>query len=99
MTLAGPDPTTAPWTFLSNYSHVLIAIARRPDARQSDIAEEVGITPGAVQKIITELERGGYLRRERVGRRNRYEVVGDRPLRHPLEDTHTVGELLRTLAD
>lgn len=85
------------WTFLTNHAHVLIAIDRDPDVRQRDIAEAVGVTIGAVQKIIVELERGGYLERERVGRRNHYRVNRSLPLRHPLESTHTVGELLRTL--
>jgi hypothetical protein len=35
--------------------------------------------------------------RIKEGRRNRYEVHGDVPLRHPLEQDHTVGELLVTL--
>lgn len=87
------------WTFLTNHAHVLIAIERDPDVRQRDIAEAVGVTIGAVQKIIVELERGGYLERERVGRRNHYRVNGGLPLRHPLEAGHTVGELLRTLED
>ena len=85
------------WTFLTNHAHVLIAIDRDPDARQRDIADAVGVTIGAVQKIIVELERSGYLERERVGRRNHSRVNRGLPLRHPLESTHTVGELLRTL--
>ncbi len=88
---------TATWTFLTNHAHVLIAIDRDPDLRQRDIASAVGVTIGAVQKIIVELEKGGYLKRERVGRRNHYYVSHDRPLRHPLESNHTVGELLATL--
>lgn len=85
------------WTFLTNHAHVLIAIDRDPDVRQRDIAQAVGVTIGAVQKIIVELERGGYLERERVGRRNHYRVNHGLPLRHPLESNHTVGELLSTL--
>ncbi len=85
------------WTFLTNHAHVLIAIDRDPDVRQRDIAQAVGVTIGAVQKIIVELERGGYLERERVGRRNHYRVNPHLPLRHPMESNHTVGELLRTL--
>jgi hypothetical protein len=85
------------WTFLTNHAHVLIAIDRDPEVRQRDISDAVGITIGAVQKIIQELEAGGYLERERVGRRNRYRVDPGRPLRHPLEANHNVGDLLRTL--
>jgi Mn-dependent DtxR family transcriptional regulator len=99
MDLHDPTPDLPSWTFLTNHSHVLIAIARDPGLRQRDIAHAVGITVGAVQKIISELERAGYLRHERVGRRNTYEVLGELPLRHPLESHRTVGELLVALDD
>lgn len=97
MDLVEPEPLLPSWTFLTNHAHVLIAIDRNPDLRQRDIGRAVGITTGAVQKIINELERSGYLSHERIGRRNRYQVNADLPLRHPLESNHTVGELLNTL--
>lgn len=81
---ARPTPGT-PWTFLSNHAHVLVCIAADPEARMRDVAERVGVTERAVQRIVTELEEGGYLRRRKEGRRNRYEVTTARPLRHPLE--------------
>jgi len=85
------------WTFLTNHAHVLIAISRNPELRQRDISELVGITEGAVQRILHELESDGYIARERVGRRNRYAVLGDRPLRHPLEAGHTIEEIIDTV--
>ncbi|MGI9615169.1 MAG: helix-turn-helix transcriptional regulator [Acidimicrobiales bacterium] len=94
-----PQPDVPAWTFLTNHAHVLIAISRDPDARQKDIAWVVGITISRVQQIIGDLETGGYLRSERVGRRNRYHVIADRPLRHPLEDQHTVQDLIESLND
>ena len=97
MELVDPEPDVPSWTFLTNHSHVLIAIDRNPDIRQRDIAHAVGITVGAVQKIINELKAGGYLTHERVGRRNRYHVTADHPLRHPLEADHTVQDLLTAL--
>ena len=99
MDLMEPEPDLPSWTFLTNYAHVLIAIDRNPELRQRDIAHAVGLTVGAVQKIINELERGGYLSHEKVGRRNRYQINPDLPLRHPLENAHNVGELLESLAD
>jgi DNA-binding MarR family transcriptional regulator len=85
------------WTFLTNHTHVLLAVRREPELRQREIADLVGITEGAVQRIIGELEDAGYLSRERVGRRNRYHVQAELPLRHPLEAGHTIGELLEQL--
>ncbi len=89
----GPDGPPG-WTFLTNHGHVLVAISRDPGLRQRDISQLVGITEGAVQRILDDLEAGGYVRRQRVGRRNRYEVIADRPLRHPLEQPRTVRDLL-----
>jgi DNA-binding Lrp family transcriptional regulator len=82
------------WTFLSNHSHVLICLAQDPEQRLRDVAVAVGITERAVQKIVQELEQGGVLTRQRVGRRNRYELHTDLPLRHPIEAHRTVGHLL-----
>jgi predicted transcriptional regulator len=95
--LTAPEPDLPSWTFLTNHGHVLIAISRNSDARQRDIAYAVGITVGAVQRIINELEEGGYLESERIGRRNRYHVLDDQPLRHPLENQHTVHDLIASL--
>lgn len=97
MELLDPEPSLPHWTFLTNHAHVLIAIDRNPDLRQRDISHAVGITVGAVQRIIHELEADGYLKRERVGRRNRYQVNPGHSLRHPLEANHSVGDLLRCL--
>ncbi len=94
-----PEPEVPPWTFLTNHAHVLIAISRNSDARQRDIAYAVGLTVGAIQRIIRDLEGGGYLVSERIGRRNHYRVIGDKPLRHPLESTHTVHDLIASVAD
>jgi DNA-binding Lrp family transcriptional regulator len=85
------------WTFLSNHAHVMLVLARDPSQRVRDIAAEVGITERAVQRIVSELVDVGAIERERVGRRNRYKLNLDLPLRHPLERDHTVGELLATL--
>ncbi len=85
------------WTFLTNHSHVLICIAEDASVRSRDIATRVGITERAVQRIVTELCDAGYVSKVRQGRRNRYSVHLDRPLRHPVEDHCTASELLETV--
>lgn len=82
------------WTFLTNHAHTLVAIAQNPDARLRDIAQLVGITERAAFRIVGELESAGYLTKRREGRRNVYEIDEAMPLRHPLEQQHTVGALL-----
>ncbi|MBV8639330.1 MAG: winged helix-turn-helix transcriptional regulator [Candidatus Eremiobacteraeota bacterium] len=83
------------WTFLSNHAHVVIALAKKPDSRIRDLAEEVGITERAVAQILTDLEEAGVLTREREGRRNVYSINAKAPLRHPVEAHRTVGDILR----
>ena len=82
------------WTFLSNHGHVLICLAKQADARLRDVAELVGITERAVQSIVTDLEETGAITRIREGRRNRYEIHLDVPLRHPVESPCTIRDLL-----
>ena len=85
------------WTFLTNHLHVLTCLARDPELRIRDIADLVGITERAAVQILSQLEGSGYLTKTRVGRRNHYTVHGHLPLRHPLQDGHNVGELLRVI--
>lgn len=92
MKAAEPEP--AGWTFLSNHTHVLVCLAADPEQTLRDVAGKVGITERAVQRIVSELESGGVLRRERDGRRNRYELDLDARLRHPLEQHCRIGDLL-----
>ncbi|GAA1054282.1 MarR family transcriptional regulator [Dietzia natronolimnaea] len=87
----------AEWTFLTNHAHVLLCIAQDSETRLRDIADAVGITERATQRIVAELEEAGYLQRIRDGRRNRYSLNRDLPLRHPLERDHMVGEILSVL--
>jgi DNA-binding MarR family transcriptional regulator len=83
------------WTFLSNHTHVLVCLAGDGDLTVRDIAQKVGITERAVMRIVAELEQGGVLERERDGRRNRYRIHSEVPLRHPLEAHCRIGDLLQ----
>ena len=87
------------WTFLSNYAHVLITLAKDPDARLRDIAEQVGITERAAQRIASDLVAAGVLSKDREGRRNRYAIDRKQHLRHPLEEHATVGNLIDMVLD
>ena len=87
------------WTFLSNYAHVLVCLAEDPSARLRDVADRVGITERAAQRIVGHLEDATVLTKERTGRRNRYRIDMECPLRHPLESHKTVGALLKMVLD
>ena len=86
-----------PWTFLSNYAHVLVCLAEDPTARMRDVAERVGITERAAMRIVKHLDEADVLSKQREGRRNRYRINMDKSLRHPLESHSTVGSLLTML--
>ena len=85
------------WTFITNHARVLLFIAKDPKARLRDIADEVGITERAAQRIVGELVDTGYISRKRVGRRNRYRVNRGRPMRAPEVKRIKVGEVLSIL--
>ncbi|MGV3524971.1 MAG: helix-turn-helix transcriptional regulator [Candidatus Sericytochromatia bacterium] len=85
------------WTFLTNHAHVLICLAHMPEYTVREVALSVGITERAVQRIIGELENAGFLSRERIGRRTRYSIHADKPLRHRLEAHCSLGDLLNAL--
>jgi predicted transcriptional regulator len=85
------------WRFLSNHTQVLLCLHREPTARYRDIAQAVGITERAAQRIVADLIDSGYVESERVGRRNHYRVNVDVAMRHPAQDGHLIGELLELL--
>jgi DNA-binding Lrp family transcriptional regulator len=86
------------WKFFTNHALVLLAVAADPQILLREIAEAVGITERAAHRIIGDLEDGGYISRERKGRRNYYQVhleaVLTQPgLNHPLLEGRTMGEI------
>ena len=87
------------WTFLTNHAHVLILLRAQPEQILREVAHQVGITERAVQRIIQDLEAAGFIRRQKIGRQNQYEVLADQPLRHPIEAHRTIGDLLRLIND
>jgi DNA-binding MarR family transcriptional regulator len=97
MSSKSSDRDGKPWRFITSHTQVLLCIARNPEIRIRDLADLVGITERAAQRIIADLVEAGYLERSRVGRRNRYSVNGDHKMRHPLQETHDIGELLELL--
>jgi DNA-binding MarR family transcriptional regulator len=90
-------PEAHRWTFLSNHAHVLVCLARDPEVLLREVAKSIGITERAVQKIVSDLEVEGLVKRYREGRRNRYELHLERPLRHPIERHRRVSDLVKLI--
>jgi DNA-binding MarR family transcriptional regulator len=91
------QPEEKPWRFVTNHTQVLLCIARDPNVRMRAIAESVGITERAAQRIVRDLTESGFVKRERVGRRNRYLVDRSQKMRHRAQFGHEIGELLDLL--
>jgi predicted transcriptional regulator len=83
--------------FLTNHAQVLLCVAGDPEARARDIAERVGITERATQRILSDLLAEGYLSKTKVGRRNRYTVNRQGRLRHPIFRELSIAPLIDIL--
>jgi hypothetical protein len=88
------EARTPRWTFLTNHARVLAAVARDPNTRLRDIAATCRLTERAVQGIVADLERDGYLTRTRAGRRTVYRVTPGTVLRHPADGGRPVADAL-----
>jgi DNA-binding transcriptional ArsR family regulator len=93
-----PAPTGHRWTFLTNHAHVLILLSRESPMVLREVAMRIGITERAVQRIISDLEEGGFIEREKIGRSNHYRIRADLPLRHPIEAHRSIGDLLALMS-
>jgi DNA-binding MarR family transcriptional regulator len=89
----------AEWSFLTNHARVLVCIAHDPGARLRDIAATLGITERRAYDIVTDLTEGGYVVKEKDGRRNRYQIQAHLPLRETITQERTIGEVLDVLAE
>ena len=85
------------WTFITNHAVVLSRISHDPVITAGNLAEIIGITERAVRRIISELHREGYILKFKEGRRVRYAINHDSPLRHKALREKAVGDLLQIL--
>jgi DNA-binding IclR family transcriptional regulator len=94
---AGGSPPKR-WTFITNHAQVLLAVARDPHARVKEIAEAAEITERYAYRLLGDLQKAGYVRRFRNGRRNHYRLNADLPLGDPVVEEQSLRELLRLIA-
>jgi hypothetical protein len=91
------EAATHRWKFLTNHAQVLACIAHDPGVLLREISERVGITERAAHRIVTELTDGGYITRERNGRRNHYTIQSGLPLPDRLGRVQRISDLLTIL--
>jgi hypothetical protein len=87
------------WSFLTNHARVLLCIAHDPGVRLRDIATALGITERSAYGIVTDLADAGYVMKEKDGRRNRYQIRDDLPLRGSTSEERTISEVLDIRVD
>jgi len=85
------------WKFLTNHALVLCLVAQQPRITAREIAATIGITEKATRNIINDLEADGYVSKKKEGRRIRYGVDTDMPLRHEIQQDKAIGDLLELL--
>ena len=90
----------AQWSFLTNHARALLLMAARPEARLRDLADDLNLTERTAYGIVVDLTAAGYVVKEKDpqdGRRNRYQVQTQLPLRESIGRERTIGELLALL--
>jgi DNA-binding MarR family transcriptional regulator len=95
--MSSPEPKT--WTFLTNHAQVLLCLAEDPEIRLREVADRVGITERATQRILAELVEAGYVQTTRVGRRNTYVVDREHAMRHTAQLGYEIGSLLEAMSE
>lgn len=98
MTAAARAESGAGWDFITAHGLALVEVRRNPDVTVRELAGQLGLTERHVHRVLGDLADAGYLRRTRVGRRNRYELDPSRPMRHPSLANHRVSDLLSVFA-
>lgn len=88
---------TEGWTFLTSHAVVLLQVVRTPDSTVRELAARSELTERQAHRILADLVDGGYIKRERVGRRNHYRVNPSLPMRHPSVRMQKIGDLLEVL--
>ncbi len=85
------------WSFLTNHARALLFIAYDPDARLRDLAVALDVTERTAYGIVADLTEAGYVIKEKDGRRNRYHIQAQLPLRDSISRERPIGEVLDLL--
>ena len=89
----------AEWGFLTNHARALLFIAHDPDSRLRDLATALEVTERTAHGLVSDLVAAGYVIKEKEGRRNRYHIQDELPLRERPGSEQTIGELLDLFVD
>lgn len=68
------SPRMGTWGFFTNHALLLLSIAMDNTSTVREMASAVGVTERAVVAILNQLEEASIIVRERLGRRNSYQI-------------------------
>jgi predicted transcriptional regulator len=87
------------WNFLSNHGLVILHIVQNPQATLREIALGTGLTERAVYQIVRELEEGGFISKQKMGRRNAYNLNRPGILGYPVYGQVSVVDVGRIIVN
>ncbi len=82
------------WRFITNHGLILATIAKGEGKTAREIGDSVGVTERTAHKIIIDLEKDGYIIKNKIGNKNTYTICTGVPLKTTNAE---VGELLNLL--
>jgi len=82
------------WTFLTNHGLVILYVSQNPQCTTRQIASMINATERTVHRVLTDLQREGYIMRQRTGKGNLYKINHARALKHELTKISLVDDLL-----
>jgi CTP-dependent riboflavin kinase len=85
------------WTFITNHGLILLHISQHPQCTTREMASTINATERTVHRVLIDLEKDGYITRERTAKGNIYQINTEQSLKHELTRYSVVGDLLNLL--
>jgi len=86
------------WNFITNHGLMLLYISQHPQCTTREMAATIKATERTVHRVIVDLEKEGYITRQRTGKGNIYQINTGHGLKHELTRYSVVGDLLDLLS-
>jgi CTP-dependent riboflavin kinase len=85
------------WNFITNHGLVLLYVSQHPQCTALDLASIIKSTERTVHRVLIDLEKEGYITRQRTGKGNIYQINREHGLKHELTRDSVVGDLIKLL--
>jgi CTP-dependent riboflavin kinase len=85
------------WNFITNHGLVLLYVSQHPQCTTRELASTINATERTVHRVLIDLEKEGYINRQRTGKGNIYQINRAHGLKHELTRDSVVGDLIKLL--